>query len=359
MTELSDILKEKIADTGPISIFEFMEMALAHPKFGYYQKTDPFGKSGDFITAPEISQMFGELIGLWCVDCWVKLGEPAHFHLIELGPGNGTLMSDALRSSALAPKFLKAVKIHMVETSDRLQRIQRQNLSSYEVQWHSEIPKIEDGPLIVIANEFFDALPIQQFVHHQGNWFERLITIKDNFFSYTKAEKPTETGLFNFSENTVFEEKGIAEVNPLARKIVSCLATMILAQGGAALCIDYGPMTSTMGDSFQAVKNHKFVDALQAPGSADLTAHVDFEVLSNIAENEGCTPLSLSTQGRFLERLGIEARVWQLSKDASTEQKEKIANDLKRLVSTQEMGTLFKALSFYNGMQEPPSGFGE
>ncbi|MBL4740230.1 MAG: SAM-dependent methyltransferase [Sneathiella sp.] len=359
MTELSDILKARIADTGPISMFEYMDMALAHPKFGYYQNTDPFGKNGDFITAPEISQMFGELIGLWCVDCWIKLGTPSHFHLMELGPGNGTLMCDALRSSALAPDFLNAAKIHMVESSERLANIQQKNLSSYAVQWHSEIPKFEDGPIIVIANEFFDALPIQQFERHEGKWFERLITVEDNFFSYTTAEKPTETDLFKFSENTVFEEESIAEVNPLAREIVSFLATIISEQGGAALCIDYGPMESALGDSFQAVQNHKFVDALQTPGSADLTAHVDFKTLSDIAKNLGCSSLPLSTQGRFLERLGIEARFWQLSKNADAYQKEKIANDMKRLISTQEMGTLFKALSFYSGMQEPPSGFGE
>ncbi|MEH6401874.1 MAG: SAM-dependent methyltransferase [Sneathiella sp.] len=359
MTELIDILKAKINEKGPISVFEYMDMALAHPKLGYYQKADPFGNSGDFITAPEISQMFGELIGLWCVDCWIKLGTPDHFHLMELGPGQGTLMSDALRSSAIAPEFLKAVKVHMVETSDRLENIQRQNLSSHKVQWHTEIPKIEDGPLIVIANEFFDALPIRQFEFKNENWFERQISLNDGEFSHTLSPSPTSPELVGSVDRNSIEENSIAEVNPLAREIVSSLSLMISKQGGAALCIDYGPMESAFGDSFQAVQDHKFVDVFHNPGLTDLTAHVDFEVLSNIASDKGCTSLPLSTQGRFLERLGIEARVWQLSKNATTEQKEKIASDMKRLVSTQEMGTLFKVLSFYHAMQEPPSGFGE
>lgn len=336
-----------------------MNTALAHPEYGYYQKADPFGERGDFVTAPEISQMFGELIGLWCVDCWVKLGTPAKFHLMELGPGQGTLMSDALRSAALAPDFLNSVQIHMVETSDRLTHIQQKKMAAFDVQWHSEIPDFDENPILVIANEFFDALPIHQFERSEGHWFERLVTLADHAFSLKLSSTPTDPALYDLPSSSSAEDGNIAEVNPIARSVTHSLATLLQRNGGAALCIDYGPTQSAFGDSFQAVQDHKYVDVLQDPGSADLTAHVDFEVLAKIAQKCGCTTLPVSTQGRFLERLGIEARVWQLSKDATPVQKEKIANDMKRLVSTQEMGTLFKTFSFYHHMQEPPSGFGE
>ncbi len=358
MSTLADILKKQIRETGPVSVYNFMDQALSHPEYGYYKQRNPFGKDGDFVTAPEISQMFGELVGLWCVDCWTKLGTPPHFHLIELGPGNGTLMKDALRSARLAPDFLKAATIHLVETSPVLQKKQQSLLSDHEINWHETIPEFDSGPVLIIANEFFDALPIRQYVLTDGTLKERGVTCEGHSFAFTLLDK-TESTIPRSPVLPELQEGDIVETSPMAEILHRRIAKQLRSLGGAALYVDYGTTDRTVGDSFQAVRNHQFTDPLDQPGQSDITAHVDFSTLIQIAEQEACDVLPVTSQGRFLERLGIEARALALSRSANDVQKEAIAADLKRLVSASGMGTLFKALSFYHAMQAPPAGFAE
>ncbi len=358
MSTLADILKDQIRETGPLSVYDFMDQALSHPEYGYYKRGNPFGKDGDFVTAPEISQMFGELIGLWCVDCWTKLGAPSHVHLVELGPGNGTLMKDALRSARLVPDFLQAATVHLVETSPALKKKQQSLLSEHGITWHETIPDFDNGPILLIANEFFDALPIRQYVLTEGALKERGITCKDGSFVFTLVEK-AENGLPQDLILPEMQEGDVIETSPMAETLHHRIAKQLRSHGGAALYVDYGTAERAAGDSFQAVRNHQFTNPLDQPGQSDITAHVDFSTLVRIAEHEKCDVLPVTSQGRFLERLGIEARALALSRSADETQKEVIAADLKRLVSTSGMGTLFKALSFYHAMQAPPAGFAE
>jgi len=359
MTSLLDILKKKITENGPLSLEDYMREALLHPKFGYYQTGHTFGAKGDFVTSPEISQMFGELIGLWCVDCWIKLKSPSKFHLIELGPGNGTLMYDALRSAALAPDFLNAAEIHLVEASQHLTGIQKKNISGHSVNWSEEWPILEDNvPIIVIGNEFLDALPIRQFELKDKQWMERSVTLTDGELDFCLTDMPKSSVPINLPTPIDCAESSITEVNPGAELLISQIAKIISKKGGSALFIDYGPAESSLGDSFQSVKRHEYTNPLQDPGTSDLTAHVDFERLRFLADDKNCETAPIETQGRFLERLGIEARALILSRNADEKQKSQIASDMKRLVSTEEMGTLFKAMTFYSNMAAPPAGFG-
>ncbi|MCG8491703.1 MAG: SAM-dependent methyltransferase [Sneathiellales bacterium] len=357
MTPLASLLAERIKAEGPISLHDFMQEALFHPEFGYYVAEPPFGAKGDFVTAPEISQMFGELIGLWTVDCWAKLGAPSLINLIELGPGNGTLMQDALRSAKLAPEFIQALNIHMVEASDQLQSVQREKLKDHEISWHKNFPDNVQGPCLIIGNEFLDALPIRQFVY-SNPLLERHVALDENGFCFEDLP----IGRNSDADPTSFgslEEGDIFEICPGALDTVRNIARMLTKNSGAALFLDYGSQSGKAGDSFQAVRHHKFSKPLENPGQSDLTAHVDFKRLVQAADQAGCKILPIESQGRFLERLGIEARVLQLSKNASEIQKEQITSAHRRLVSSEEMGTLFKAMSFYCGMMAPPAGFGD
>lgn len=357
MTPLSSILAEKIKADGPMPLHDFMREALFHPEYGYYVAHAPFGAQGDFITAPEISQMFGELIGLWAVDCWAKLGAPSSINLIELGPGNGTLLQDALRSAQLAPDYMQALHIHMVEASDQLQSVQQEKLKNYKVSWHKSFPENLQDPCLIIGNEFLDALPIRQFIHAVPV-LERHVALGEEGFCYQDlpASRPEISDPSSFGS---LEEGSIYEICPDALDIIQNIAQVLSDNSGAALFLDYGTQSGEAGDSFQAIRSHRFSNPLENPGHADLTAHVDFKRLAQIAKQAGCVVLPIESQGRFLERLGIEARVLQLSKNATDTQKEQIANAHRRLVSSEEMGTLFKAMSFYSGMMAPPAGFGD
>ena len=353
MNALSKILKSRIEEEGPLSLHDYMQAALTHPEYGYYSAQDPFGKAGDFITAPEISQMFGELIGLWAVDVWAKLGAPKKFNLVELGPGNGTLMADALRSARLVPDFIEAMQLHLVETSTRLKARQAEKLKKFDAQWHDEMPDLGDAPLLLIANEFFDALPIHQYIYISGKWFERLVTSENNRFNYAISSKPTpvEADVGSVKDGDIFE------TCPEADALVDKICTLLARSGGAALIIDYGAMTSQIGDSFQAMRRHGFSDPLAAPGEADLTAHVKFGHFAEIAKANNIRVDGPTTQGRFLERLGIEARCRLLARTASEAQQRKLTTDLRRLTSAEEMGTLFKTLALSHNMLAPPEGF--
>jgi NADH dehydrogenase [ubiquinone] 1 alpha subcomplex assembly factor 7 len=355
MNKLGAILKTRIEDDGPISVHDYMETALTHPEFGYYNRAEPFGVKGDFITAPETSQMFGELIGLWCVDAWSKLGAPNTFNLIELGPGNGTLMADALRSAQLVPEFGQAAKIHLVENSERLKTLQAAALSDYDVAWYADIPRFGDIPTLLVANEFFDALPIHQYIYSDDQWWKRFITCKEDQFEFTLDETPT-----NIPDAPAPVSSGdILETCPLAETYLTRIYEQLALHNGAALIIDYGAIETILGDSFQAVKGHSYTNPLSNPGESDLTAHVKFKKLEEIAKKHNLQIQGPTTQGRFLERLGIEARASMLGRKATSNQKQQILASLKRLTSAEEMGTLFKAFAVSHGMKDAPAGFGE
>ncbi len=353
MNDLGKLLKARIEKTGPISIYDYMKQALGHPEYGYYSRQDPFGEQGDFITAPEISQMFGELIGLWAVDVWVKLGCPNKFHLVELGPGNGTLMADALRSARLAPDFLAAAEIHLVENSARLKAQQAAALKSYEVNWHTDLPDLTGAPIILVANEFFDALPIRQYCFSKGNWRERLVTSIDNKFDFVLSTDVTPLDLASSGK-----EGDIVETCPDGEQIVDRVCGHLSKVGGALLIIDYGAADTLVGDSFQALKGHKHSNPLTSPGEADLTAHVKFATLRKIAAKHGVMVQGPTPQGRFLERLGIEARHHLLRQKADDTQKKKLDAQLRRLTSASEMGTLFKVMALSHNMSAATEGFG-
>ena len=354
MTPLTKILREKIEKHGPLTVHDYMEMALSHPEYGYYTRQNPFGKSGDFVTAPEVSQMFGELVGLWCIDIWSKLGAPAKFNLVELGPGAGTLMVDALRSGALVPEFIKAAQVHLVETSEQLKIRQKAAITHPSVFWHSDFPDLDTDPTIVIANEFFDALPIHQYEALAGQWYERCIDWEQGHFTFSLSDKPAK----KLQPPPDTKATHILEICPLGIDSVNKTCRFLQKSGGAALIIDYGSSEAVYGDSFQAVRDHTSQNPLEDPGLSDLTAHVKFAQLTEEARKHLVDVHGPTSQGRFLERLGIETRAALLKRSATKEQQNSIASDLRRLTSTTEMGTLFKVLAISHNLTAPPEGFG-
>ncbi|KIL97282.1 hypothetical protein CCC_00343 [Paramagnetospirillum magnetotacticum MS-1] len=351
---LSALLSERIKATGPIPVSEFMAEALGHPEYGYYRGRDPFGMAGDFTTAPEISQMFGELIGLWCALVWQSMGSPERVVLAEIGPGRGTLMADLLRAAkALAP-FARALDVHLIETSPSLRNRQAQALADQSVTWHERFEDLPDGPLLLVANELFDALPIRQLEKVGGVWHERVVGLDDQgalvlALGPVVADPPLAPAVLNAPDGS------LAEVCPQGRVLAEAVARRLAHQGGAALIIDYGYETSAAGDSLQAVKSHRHHPVLSAPGTADITAHVDFQALaeaaSGLARVYGPVP-----QGRFLARLGLEERVRMLMQHASVEQAAHLASGARRLIDPAEMGTLFKVLALANPLLPAPPG---
>ncbi|MBC8268374.1 MAG: SAM-dependent methyltransferase [Rhodospirillaceae bacterium] len=350
---LEEILIERIRGTGPLTIAEYMEQALAHPEHGYYMRGDPFGVSGDFVTAPEVSQMFGELLGLWAGVAWMTAGSPETINLVELGPGRGTLMADMLRAAPLVDGFSDAVEVHLVETSPALQEIQQQKLEAANVVWHRAFADVPEGPLIVIANEFLDALPIEQYFHAGDFWCPRMVDIKPDgdglcFVLLPPFDQPElPPGLIDAPADVM------VEVCPAALDISEDIARRIADHGGAALFVDYGHGQSAPGETLQAVKNHNFHDPLVDPGTADLTAHVDFGALAQRVFASGARALGPVTQGDFLTTLGIVERAEILRKNATPEQAEDIAQALKRLVDPEEMGGLFKVMAV-TALEAPP-----
>jgi SAM-dependent MidA family methyltransferase len=350
-TPLADILCRRIAANGPITLADYMAECLLHPEHGYYATRDPFGASGDFITAPETSQMFGEMIGLALAQAWMDQGCPDDVILAELGPGRGTLMADILRATKSVPQFYDRISVHLVEVSVTLRNEQRHTLNGHDVTWHDTVSDLPAGPLLLVANEFFDALPIRQFQRGETGWSERLITCDD-------AGRLA----FGLSPETAFGALGhrlsdtrpgdIVETCPAAGAISAVIGQRIADHGGAALFIDYGDWHS-LGDTFQAMKAQKYCDPLQEPGEADLTAHVDFEVL---AQASPAAFTRLTPQGVFLERLGITHRAQSLAKGMSgPDLKQHIAAH-RRLTHPEEMGNLFKVLGLYPKGAVPPPG---
>jgi NADH dehydrogenase [ubiquinone] 1 alpha subcomplex assembly factor 7 len=349
MTSLGEHVRELIAFEGPITVERYMSLCLRH----YYATRDPLGSSGDFTTAPEISQMFGELIGLWMLEVWNGMGRPNPVHLVELGPGRGTLMADLLRATKLLPDFEAAVQVHLVETSPVLQQRQQVALASSKlrIHWHERLEDVPEGPLLLIANEFFDALPVRQFIATERGWCERLVGLEDETLIFglsAEAEEPLGKPL---------RIGDVLEWPALSIDIMQELSRRLARGTGAALVIDYGYWGPAFGDTLQAVQKHAYVDALNEPGEADLTTHVDFHRLAQAASAQGLRVHGLGTQGDFLTALGIEARASSLKQRATPAQAAAIDAALARLTERGEkgMGELFKVLAVtHNDLEAVP-----
>ena len=360
MTPLGAEIAAIITDGGPIGVDRFMALALGHPTLGYYRTHDPFGPSGDFTTAPETSQMFGELIGAWAGAVWRSLGQPAPVRLVELGPGRGTLLADALRAARHLPAFTEAIDLHLVETSPVLREAQRARLAACgrPAAWHEALDAVPPGPTLVLANEFFDALPVRHYVHGFRGWHERLVGLSPGFdrlaFGLAPESEPAIT--------LAAPQGAVLEIGLAGQVLARSLATRLVRHGGAALVIDYGYTVPAFAETLQAVKQHRFVDPLAEPGESDLTAHVDFGGLSRAARAAGARVHGPVPQGRFLRDLGIGERAARLKRHASAEQAEDIDAALVRLVEggTPErpgMGELFKVLCITAPDVPTPPGF--
>ncbi|MBO6789757.1 MAG: SAM-dependent methyltransferase [Dinoroseobacter sp.] len=350
-TPLSNVLKARIEQTGPMGIAEFMTECLLNPNYGYYTTRDPLGDHGDFITAPEISQMFGELVGLALVQSWLEQGAPENIVLAELGPGRGTLMADALRAMSAVPgaRFVP----HLVEASPHLRKVQSETLSDHTPIWHDHIDDLPEGPLFLIANEFFDALPIRQYIRTQDAWSERQVGLVDGALSFGLAPPVSRAELEDWSDRA--KEGDMIEISPAAPVLAEEIARRIQSDGGAALIIDYGSF-GEMGDTFQAVRAHQKESPLVNPGEADLTAHVDFAAISKAVELKGAQPSGPVPQGVFLETLGITQRAQALAKRMSGATLETHVQAHRRLTHPKEMGSLFKVLGITPSNAPPIAG---
>lgn len=354
--DFDSYLQKRLQHEGPLPLSQFMGLCLYHPEYGYYRNHNPLGQNGDFVTSPEISQMFGELIALCFMDVWQRMGAPTRIHAIELGPGRGTLMQDFLRT--ISPEFLKAIDLHLVDISPILKQEQRQRITHKQTTWHDDIETAfaacAQAPLFVIANEFFDALPIRQFVKKEQDWVERGITYKDG--AYQMVELLTQdTRLPQLPSGATVND--IAEICEDARYITQLLTQQIALQGGMALFIDYGYTQSAYGDTLQAMRSHQYHDFLVDPGTADLTAHVDFKALKTIAEEQGAHVSGPTTQGHFLTELGIDIRAAQLKRNADSATQIMIDKTLHRLTHPEAMGELFKVLGISAPQTPSPCGF--
>lgn len=353
MTPLHEIITRRIRADGPMPVAEYMALCLGHPEHGYYTTRDPLGRSGDFTTAPEISQMFGEMLGLWLAQAWMDRGSPTPFVLAELGPGRGTLMADALRAAARVTGFTEAADLWLVETSPALRRKQWEALGAYQPHWADDLAGLPDGPLFLIANEFFDALPIRQFVVSDGVLRERVVGIENDALIFGLSP-PVSSG--DMPEGA--EDGAIYETCPQGRAIATSIGERLAASGGAALAVDYGhAVPRASGDTLQAMKGHAYANPLDFPGEADITAHVDFLALAKAAESGGATNWGVRGQGALLDWLGIRVRAAILAKK-QPDRADEIEVALARLTEPDAMGTLFKALAL-SGDDTPPPGFAE
>jgi len=324
VTPLERALRERIQAEGPITVEAFMEACNDY----YYATRDPLGAAGDFTTAPEISQMFGEMVGAALADCWTRAGSPGSAVYAELGPGRGTLAADALRVLRFTG-FAGAA--HLVETSPVLRKAQKAAVPCAE--WHEALETLPSAPLLLVANEFLDALPIQQFVHG------------------------TERRIATAAGSLAFDRDGdIVEISPAREQAVRDLAARLVSNGGVALFIDYGHARSGRGDTLQAVRGHRFSSVLADPGEQDLTSHVDFEAVQRAARDAGAAVTPVVTQGRWLQQLGIEARAQSLQ-GSNPERAGDIEAALHRLTAADQMGALFKVAAVHSPEWSVPAGF--
>ena len=363
-TPLELRLMQLVRDHGPISVGDYMNDALCHPQHGYYATRDPFGPpkdgepGGDFTTAPEVSQLFGELVGAWLVHAWSEIGEPSAFNLVELGPGRGTLMTDILRVGAVRPGFAEAANLFMVEASGRMRYRQQRTLAEAghaadRAVWADRLEDVPAGPTLLVANEFFDCLPIRQYVRARDGWRERVVGLNADetalAFTLTDAEAPGGAPHGARPED-------IYEVSEVGRALAVQIAERLAAHKGRALIIDYGHGRTGLGDTFQAVKRHAHWPVLKAPGEADVTAHVDFAALARVARAAGGRVDGPVRQGDFLRRLGLEQRLARVA-EARPEAADSLRAGATRLAAPDQMGSLFKVMAISSASLGEPAGF--
>lgn len=353
-------IRARIAAQGPMAVADYMALCLTHPRHGYYMTRDPFGARGDFTTAPEVSQMFGELIGVWMAAVWEQMGKPPRARLVELGPGRGTLMSDALRAAKAMPGFLDAAQVHLVEISPALKARQEETLRSAAapVSWHASLADVPEGPAIVVANEFFDALPVHQAIKTARGWCERRVGLNGERLVFMPAPEPL-SGIEDrlppaapgAPQGAIFEWRDDATAQTLGARLAQ--------QGGGALVIDYGHVRSAIGDTLQALGRHAYADPLVAPGDVDVTAHVDFAALMRAAASAGAAAFGPLTQAELLQRLGIAARADRLKANARRDAAGRIDAALARLTDAGRtgMGVLFKAVALAHPALGAPPAF--
>ncbi|MBN9243574.1 MAG: class I SAM-dependent methyltransferase [Mesorhizobium sp.] len=359
MTPLGKRIAGLIEALGPISVSEYMALCLSDPDYGYYTTRQPFGRNGDFTTAPEISQMFGELVGVWLAAAWQALGRPADAMVVEIGPGRGTLMKDIARTVArIAPALRASASFHLVETSPRLRDVQATTLAdSGSFAWHADIVELPDRPLFIVGNELFDALPVHQYVRTAKGWRERVVGLDDDdTLRFYAGAGSTELSLLPRDAETA-PEGAVVEISPARAALMHKIADRIAARSGAGLFIDYGYAKPAVGDTLQALLKHAYDDPLAHPGEADLTAHVDFAALAQAARQTGLDA-HLLTQGEFLLGMGLLERAGQLGAAADEAARERLSREVERLAGPQAMGNLFKVLAVLpaGGRVEPFPG---
>ncbi len=347
MTPLEVLLRQHIAADGPMPLQRYMALCLGHPQHGYYMTRDPLGVRGDFTTAPEISQVFGELIGIWVAQVWIDAGSPSPFSLVELGPGRGTLMRDMLRATRKVKGFADAARVHLVETSPTLKAAQELNVPG--AHWHDSVATLPTQFSIIVANEFFDALPLQQLEQQDGTVFERCVDVVDGALALVRVAT---------IKANPFGIDGIFEESPARASTALALGHLLHDHGGATLVIDYGHRKSAMGDTVQAMMDHAYCSILTAPGEADLTSHVDFEALGLAFETTHCRVHPVVTQGAFLSAMGVDLRAQVLARDLADDARGTLLSGVKRLVDDAQMGQLFKVMAATSPGLNVPYPFG-
>ncbi|MEO9340181.1 class I SAM-dependent methyltransferase [Mesorhizobium sp. SB112] len=346
MTPLNERIRAQVATEGPMTVADYMALCLFHPQLGYYTTREPFGAAGDFTTAPEISQMFGELIGAWLASAWLDAERPMPVTVAEIGPGRGTLMKDILRVlQRLDRDLFSSAHFAMIETSSRLTEIQKETLSGIDanVVWQNSIETLPDFPLFIIGNELFDAIPMRQFVFSGGKWKERVVGLDENgALRFAAGAGSLDPALLPADADKA-EDGAIFEIAPARNNLMSGIAERIARSGGAGLFIDYGYRETALGDTFQALRKHDYEDVLASPGEADLTSHVDFSMLATSAEAQGLAT-KLTTQGEFLLSMGLLERAGALGANADEATRERLRGEVERLAGPDAMGELFKVL---------------
>jgi NADH dehydrogenase [ubiquinone] 1 alpha subcomplex assembly factor 7 len=348
---LSDRLAAEIRLNGPMTAAQYMTACLHDPEDGYYAVRPRLGEDGDFITAPLVSQMFGELIGLWCAETWSRMGRPKRVIWAEVGPGDGALISDALRAARRAPEFVSAAELWLIDPSAPLRARQAERLAGAPLQprWGASLADLpNDRPLLLVANEVLDCLPARQFVRTDAGWAERLVGLDvEGRLSFGLARRPLDRALPEAPPGAILE------VSAAQEGFGAELGRRVAGQGGAALLIDYGRAEPGFGDTLQALRGHRKVPALDSPGEADLTVHADFPSVMLAARREGAAA-GVLTQGEFLLRLGAVQRAEALAR-ANPAQADVIGRQLDRLIGSDQMGELFKAACLHVHGLEPPA----
>jgi SAM-dependent MidA family methyltransferase len=357
MNRLGEKIAGLIRAAGPISLADYMAICLFDPEDGYYTTREPFGAKGDFVTAPEVSQMFGELVAVWLVEAWQASNKPLPATIAEIGPGRGTLIKDMVRTiGRIAPELAAAADFALIEASPRLTAVQKEALqgSGPTFTWHLTLDTLPGGPLFIVGNEIFDALPFRQFVKHDGKWLERAVGLdNDDAFQFGIGTASLAASALPPKAKTA-PDGSIFEIAPAREAMMSAIAERIAKHGGAGVFFDYGHLEPGIGDTFQAIRKHRSESIFDNPGEADLTSHVDFSALAAVARSHGLESLT-ATQADFLLGMGLLERAGRLGQSGGAATREKIAADAERLAGPDQMGELFKVLAILpSGIALPP-----